>query len=231
MLIQFYFQVSWLLAIGADANKKTSGALSPLYLSVLCEDNSIPELLLEKGARVNDTNTGGRTALHEACDNCRLELVSLLLEHGADPNILDDEGRTPLSGGCGQDIDVQEVLIKELALLKSTGQKVCKENMGFLQEDQELEDIFEDCLRELRRTKNRKFSRTLSLYDVLRLRKDLDTLSSAVMAEDFVLKYRASWYRENFRIYGSDLIYLTERAVKISDEEKLSTDLRDELWI
>ncbi|XP_041045016.1 ankyrin repeat and SOCS box protein 10 isoform X1 [Carcharodon carcharias] len=51
--------------------------------------------LLTCGAEV-DFAPGGKTALHEACENAQAECVRLLLTYGANPNAFSEDGYTPL---------------------------------------------------------------------------------------------------------------------------------------
>ncbi|XP_038666365.1 ankyrin repeat and SOCS box protein 18-like [Scyliorhinus canicula] len=51
--------------------------------------------LLTCGADV-DFAPGGKTALHEACENAQAECVRLLLTYGANPNTFSQDGYTPL---------------------------------------------------------------------------------------------------------------------------------------
>uniref|UniRef100_UPI00398E4977 ankyrin repeat and SOCS box protein 10 isoform X2 n=1 Tax=Pristiophorus japonicus TaxID=55135 RepID=UPI00398E4977 len=51
--------------------------------------------LLSCGAEV-DFAPGGKTALHEACENAQAECVRLLLSYEANPNALSEDGYTPL---------------------------------------------------------------------------------------------------------------------------------------
>lgn len=58
----------------------------PLSEAAIAKKLDIAELLLTKGAAVNDKDAPGTTALHWACDNDDLAMADLLLRHGADPN-------------------------------------------------------------------------------------------------------------------------------------------------
>ncbi|KAF8251532.1 ankyrin repeat protein [Wilcoxina mikolae CBS 423.85] len=51
-------------------------------------------LLLENGAKINDTNREGQTALHVAAGAGQEEAVRFLCEMGADVDIADKEGNT-----------------------------------------------------------------------------------------------------------------------------------------
>jgi ankyrin repeat protein len=53
-------------------------------------------MLLEKGANPNARDKDGRTRLHLAADEGRVDVVKLLLEYEADPNARGEFGRTPL---------------------------------------------------------------------------------------------------------------------------------------
>jgi uncharacterized protein len=54
------------------------------------------ELFLRSGIGVNDADSDGRTALHNATKSGNAENVRSLLENGADPNARDDEELTPV---------------------------------------------------------------------------------------------------------------------------------------
>lgn len=69
--------------------------------SLLCEaaadgDSDRITQLLQKGAKVNQPNYDGRTALHLACSNGHLDTVKLLIQHGASVHVRDSFHQTPL---------------------------------------------------------------------------------------------------------------------------------------
>ncbi|KAI1065093.1 hypothetical protein LB507_001266 [Fusarium sp. FIESC RH6] len=55
---------------------------------------------LRQGAYIHAQDRYGETAIHYACENGHLEIVSLLLDHGASIKIIDSHGRSPI--GCMQ---------------------------------------------------------------------------------------------------------------------------------
>jgi ankyrin repeat protein len=57
---------------------------------------SCAELLLDRGAAVDDVDEGGRTALHMAASKGHLEVIDLLIARGADPALPNEWGDTPL---------------------------------------------------------------------------------------------------------------------------------------
>ncbi|CAG7555717.1 unnamed protein product [Fusarium equiseti] len=54
------------------------------------------EACLRQGAYVHAQDRYGETAIHYACENGHLEIVSLLLDHGASIKIIDSHGRSPI---------------------------------------------------------------------------------------------------------------------------------------
>ncbi|XP_041641814.1 protein phosphatase 1 regulatory subunit 12C isoform X2 [Cheilinus undulatus] len=69
---------------------------------------------------INCSNADGITALHQACIDGSLEMVTFLVEHGADVNQVDSEGWTPLhvAASCGYP-DIAEFLLQQGASLSA----------------------------------------------------------------------------------------------------------------
>ena len=91
--------VSMLLTRGAHINKPNGSGFTPLMLAangwnmnISPGQNKVLHFLLDGGAKVNECNEFGKTALHSAASNLCERAVGLLLEKGADPNIKDHEG-------------------------------------------------------------------------------------------------------------------------------------------
>ncbi|XP_061833092.1 protein phosphatase 1 regulatory subunit 12C [Nerophis lumbriciformis] len=69
---------------------------------------------------INCSNADGITALHQACIDMSMEMVSFLLEYGANVNQVDSEGWTPLhvAASCGYR-DIADFLLRNSASLSA----------------------------------------------------------------------------------------------------------------
>lgn len=108
----------------------------------------------------------------------------MLLDHGANINSLNDHGMTPFT-----DIDSyqnRKVIVKELAKMSFENQYICSENIKFLSDNETLHQIFIDCLIELQKMKDCRFSVSLSLFDILKMRNDSKLLVKVMNDEDFI---------------------------------------------
>ena len=75
--------------------------------------SDVTRLLLEHGADINARVEDGRTPLHVAAENGRVEVVRVLHEHGANIGAEDDEGRTPLHLAANYgDVETVHVLLE-----------------------------------------------------------------------------------------------------------------------
>ncbi len=87
-----------LIDVGADVLARTENALNnqPLHAAVAGSQGqsrlACVRILLEAGAAVNETQSGGFTPLMSAAQNGDRPVADLLLAHGADPNMEDDSG-------------------------------------------------------------------------------------------------------------------------------------------
>ena len=88
-----------LLKNGADANKKNKEGLTPLILYILSDavDRTPIEALIKYGAKINEQDNDGNTALHYACmHDCPTSIIKCLIENGADKNIKNNVGKEPM---------------------------------------------------------------------------------------------------------------------------------------
>lgn len=100
-----------LLNSGADCNKRTSGSGNAALHYILSNQSTPPdikvmvvEMLLERRADADITDSKGRTPLHYVCDvtacnldpGSRCKLINLLIQFGAPPDIQDEEFKSAL---------------------------------------------------------------------------------------------------------------------------------------
>ncbi len=84
---------------GANLEAEFS-SYTPLMIASREGHPAAAELLLEKGAGVDNPNTFGETPLYVAAFSCRDSVIRVLLRYGADVNRSNDSGRTPLMSAC-----------------------------------------------------------------------------------------------------------------------------------
>ena len=92
-------QVERLLADKHPVNVRDHCGWTPLHEAVNNGHKAIVELLLQKGANINDNegvNTDGITPLHDACSNGHFDIIRLLLKNGAKVTILNNNNETAL---------------------------------------------------------------------------------------------------------------------------------------
>lgn len=106
-------KVSELLSGGADPNARTKqGGLTVLMGAAYKGNADIVNLLLHKGAKVNETTDMGITALMLAAYNNHAKVVELLLGKGSDANIHEKGGGTAFQMAVAQGhVDVAEMLL------------------------------------------------------------------------------------------------------------------------
>jgi ankyrin repeat protein len=113
------------LLVGAGARLDRAGGqdVSALHLllSLPVPRPDMIDFLIARGAPVQARDRRGRTPLHCAVENRRLEAVSLLLHAGGDPNAVDRLGRAPMDLLAGVPAEHDEMHPRIRALLRTSG--------------------------------------------------------------------------------------------------------------
>ncbi len=103
-----------LLVAGADPNAPNIDGITPFMLAVVVDSPpSIIRQMLNKGARVNEMDEDGDTALIMAAANGNEETVKLLIDAGADVNAKNGDNETALSLALEEGYDGIVKLLKD----------------------------------------------------------------------------------------------------------------------
>ena len=100
--------VKVLLELKADPNIANIDGCTSLHSAVAANSSTkVLQTIINHGAKLNATNTRGRTALLLSCFYGQMDAVKVLLEAGADPCIADEEGfsclHAAIDGQCSKD--------------------------------------------------------------------------------------------------------------------------------
>lgn len=111
-----------LIARGADVNKKDSQGRTPLMRAGAGHSScEVIDLLCDSGARLEECDDGGRTALLCAAGANDSDTVRALLKRGANVNSSDSRGKTALMLAARDgDLPVVEVLVGAGANVRAT---------------------------------------------------------------------------------------------------------------
>ena len=91
-------EIRILVNLGADVNFMSRGNI-PLTAASKRGQLETVKILLKYGARINEPDRGGETALMKAASTGNPDIVRLLVERGADLNIRSSAGNTALAFG------------------------------------------------------------------------------------------------------------------------------------
>lgn len=94
----------------STVREETSNDCSLLHLACLSADIGMVELLLQYGAKINATDSRGRTPLHHCIISRRYAIARLLLMRGGDPNAVDKDSNTPVKYASETDLNDSELI-------------------------------------------------------------------------------------------------------------------------
>ncbi|MGB6065389.1 MAG: ankyrin repeat domain-containing protein [Desulfomonilaceae bacterium] len=104
----------------SDPEANTQHGDSPLMVAVSAGHVQIVELLLDKGAEIEETDTDGNTSLMKAARTGHLDVVQLLLRKNANANRTNSNGDTALILAAGEGhVDIASSLLKKGAAANS----------------------------------------------------------------------------------------------------------------
>uniref|UniRef100_A0A3Q2SUJ4 Protein phosphatase 1, regulatory subunit 12C n=1 Tax=Fundulus heteroclitus TaxID=8078 RepID=A0A3Q2SUJ4_FUNHE len=109
--VRFDSAAEFLAACASGDTEEAKAMLEETEQSKTSNGESLPDI-------INCSNADGITALHQACIDGSIEIVTFLLEHGANVDQVDSEGWTPLhvASSCGYP-DIAEFLLQKGASL------------------------------------------------------------------------------------------------------------------
>lgn len=97
---------------GADVNSMSAQVPSaPLHKAARHKYRNKAELLIQRGARINQRDHCGHTPLHIAASAQCVPMMKLFLSHGADVSLRSDTGETPLHAAIFTGSDAVRLLI------------------------------------------------------------------------------------------------------------------------
>lgn len=227
-------QVSVLLKLGADVNKKSFEGETALRFAIEKSDLQTTKLLLKNNVKINEVLDIGDTALHYACRIGDEDMIRMLLDYGADLNVLDGDGETCFTQEDLMLFEDKVRVVKELALLRFENQPIGKQNLDYLEKKKDLLEVFEACLEELKKMKNLKIYNSFSIYDILKMRKNYKKLILMTKNKDFVKAFNHCRNKESFEYYGycvNDLFEesLEKGSILKTEEECLYSIFKDYL--
>lgn len=120
-------EVSKNLIDGVNIEERDEDGRTPLILAVMCKQDQVTQLLIEKGAAPNvvDKHLGG--PLHYATRNKAEKIANLLIKHGADVSLCSNDGLSPLHVAARfGNVEMAELLIQNGADIDET----CKKKVG-----------------------------------------------------------------------------------------------------
>lgn len=89
--------VTLLIESGADVNKKEpQNGPTPLHVAAQIDGVPVMQIMINKGARIDERDMLGQTPLHAAASHGRKKAAICLLDHMAEINAVDNDGFTPL---------------------------------------------------------------------------------------------------------------------------------------
>jgi uncharacterized protein len=103
--------VSALIEYGADVNLRGKGMATPIMMAASGVDTDVLELLIAKGAKLNEQDAIGNTALMWISSDPRsLNIIKILIRNGANPKIRNHLGKNAYENALNLNSEVARYL-------------------------------------------------------------------------------------------------------------------------
>ena len=186
----------------------------PLYLAV-STDYATVHLLLKRGARVNQANNAGNTALHEACENELDDVAALLIKFGANINARNCEGDVAfdLLPNSASSEATARIIIQEAVKREALGQFVYEEYKQMVQSYERYSRFDRECREEVERMRSERIDAedsAVSFFEIFS--KNEEKLVELARNQNIITAFESSDYLTSFRIYAGDLTTKFEMA-------------------
>ncbi len=96
--------------LNKPSTKEPYVGLYPLHIAVIRGDVKIAEILIVLGAKVDNKDISGKTALRYAVDRKQADMVKMLVDRGADPFVADVGGTSPAQVALQSDINILDAM-------------------------------------------------------------------------------------------------------------------------
>lgn len=224
---------SFFIERGVDVNKNFNHDGSfPLSLAASGGEVDLVKLLVSSGSAINSKTPSGHTALHLACLGRHLEVITFLIQSGSDITVTDYDGNTPLSVlDPFEDRSKQciNILIKEISALIFKKTSVNDLDMKIVKGTPELQNFFENCLKDLLQMSLTKFYPPYSYYYVLKESRKIKKLANLMKNEDFVTNFQKKlstfYYKDDLKRIFYEANQLKDRMLIV--DSRLNSIFKD----
>ena len=175
-------------------------------------------LLLMRGARINEVNDAGNTALHEACMRESQDLVALLVKFGADMNVSNREGKTALQllpPNRPFSITNARIIITEAVKREAFGNPICEGYIQMVQSWKRYSKFDQECHEEIERMRSERIDvedSAVTLFQIFS--KNEEKLAALARNENIVTAFETGNFLSLFKVYAIDLSTKFETAKK-----------------
>lgn len=201
--------------LGADVNARVKNGAFPLYLSAKCKPTML-QLLLSRGADLQQLTSRGRNALHAVCQGLADLNIQVLLDAGLKATTVDESGVTPFELIQFKNLSPSmRVMLRELALIRSRDPTLELTDEKIIDGYPKIKSYYHACIGELETMRETEVFDGCTFYDVVA--KNDRQLASLARNENFEKAFESCELDCMFPKYAERLWQAAERAVKRKD--------------